>query len=175
MIADCSKAGNSYTFHCPTVGRDTRAIVCAFKRNKHWRGENFADQDCRAAMNGGCCPIVMMLKHEWKEGEEVFVETESKKVHSVPAFVKENLNRLQMVPSQARGLNLTPEQFARFYGENARPYVAADDTHINAFEDTKIRKVRKKKTDMLDIIDESTSDMSSMLNTAMQNSSAIEP
>jgi hypothetical protein len=172
-VAGSAVSGNAYRFHCPTVERDARFIVCAFKKNRHWRGENFLDQDCRLAMRAGKCPVVEMMKAEYRAQDRLFFETESKSVHKLPTEIAEHMARIVVVPSHAAGLHLTPEQLEKHLGPNAKERVAGvvpfalpvEDADATLIAEEPKHRRSPKKSEVLDHL--AGGDMASAINEAV--------
>lgn len=153
------QSGNKYMFHCPTVGRDVLFVMCAFKKAKHWRGEPFAEQDCKTAMRGGKCPCVAMQTVEYNEGERMFYSAELK-LHKIPAAISDRLSRVRVSRHHANGAELTPEQIERLFGEENMK----DPVITVGFEKPK----RKKKKEMTDMLDDVNTDMGDMLTKSLE-------
>lgn len=113
---DSATPENKFQFHCPTVDRDATFFVCAFKRQKHKRGENFTDQDCRTAMCGGKCPVDRMLRHEWATLKQQYFHS-TPGIRKLPENIVEELNRIMLFPFHGRGFALTDDQKMRLFGK----------------------------------------------------------
>jgi hypothetical protein len=106
---------NQFTFHCPTVDRAARYVVCSFKIAKNMRGEDFQDQDCRCAMSGGKCPAMRMKKKEYREDIRHYFSA-SADVKPCPSDIKTEINNIILLPFHAHGLNLTDQNKMTLFG-----------------------------------------------------------
>ena len=176
---DSMVAGNGYMFHCPTVDRDALFTACAFKRHKHWRGDDFADQDCRCAMRGGKCPAVRMLQKEWRE-EQRFYHSAEPTMHKLPRDIFDQIERIILFPFHARGLNLTPEQSAKLFGRtlDATNVAETPEQPADGGKPSRIKQPRatarksraSTEQDILAGAAAANTDMASLLNQSMQGS-----
>lgn len=174
---DSVEQGNHYTFECPVVQRDARFLVCAFKRNKHMRGEDFQDQDCRCAMRGNKCPAVHMVHKEWREEHRSFFDAEPTR-HRLPTDILERIQPVRLLPMHARGLNISAEQQkVLFGGEIAIPAQTESQPSVrNGSEPTRVRKPRASAASsriedgMLAAIGSTKPDMAEVINQAIERS-----
>jgi hypothetical protein len=103
---------NRFRFTCPTLGRVEFYLRCVLRRYRHWRGEEI-EGDCATCMRASKCPAVAMIKLEHREGRALFLDTEGKATHRVPAAVMDEIRRKLVRPFHARGTNIEPEALAK--------------------------------------------------------------
>lgn len=171
---DSVQPGNRYTFSCPVTGRDTLYLLCATKRNRHYKGQDFHDHDCRCAMNANRCPIIHMLQMEWREGKPLFMDDDAAVLHRLPKQVAERIERVQVLPYHGAGLTLTPEQKEQLFGNRlaevpARAVEALPNASAPPVRKRIAQTVREAKNDLAAGLGGAVTDMSSLINASMEN------
>ena len=156
-------------FNCPVVERDERFVTCAFKRHKHWRGEDFASHDCKAAMNGSKCPVIHMLKKEYDAGEALFFDAETR-LHKLSPDIIARIDKLILVPGQLDNLNLTDEQRTKLLANTPIPGGTPAPERSKTVVKRKRKAADDSQVDLTDGLGEITTDMASLVNSALEGS-----
>lgn len=98
MSVCISSKENKCSFDCPITGEKEQVSICAFKRNRVYRGKSSGLPVCTCAIHSGKCVIVKVMQSPSQNLQDHFVSTTEKKVE-VPKAVMETIQAIIVPPS----------------------------------------------------------------------------
>lgn len=98
MSVCISSKENKCSFDCPITGEKEQVSICAFKRNRVYRGKSSGTSVCTCAIHSGKCVIVKIMQSPSQKLQDHFVSTTEKKV-TIPKEVAETIQAIVVPPS----------------------------------------------------------------------------
>ena len=80
MTGSLSSNTNKCSFTCPVTGQSEQVAICAFKRNRVYRGKSSGTSVCTCAIHAGKCVITRVMQSPEEKLQQHFTSTTEKSV-----------------------------------------------------------------------------------------------